>query len=336
MTTHLLDYWVARAPSPDNQARVVAAVEVARRVAADRDGATLGQRIAAVRLMGKAALRWSLSGGGMTAITWGEEAITLAPELDSPTATIDAILGHTTAAIFTQTPVDVYAALSEVVRLCTQIDDQFSMAFAGVGVAVGVGAVDQEQAEPILAIGVAAAHRSGNPHAIALTSLGQGTLLARTGRIDGALVSLAEAVARFTEMGDERLANAARSEIAHALRRAGRTDEALAAYRDTIRRWVRTGARGAVAHQLESIAFMDIDSGDLVRAARLLGAAASLRDASRNPMTSNEVPEHAANLERLRERLDSEVVDAELAAGRRLSMAEAVALAVAADAATAT
>ena len=137
-------------------------------------------------------------------------------------------------------------------------------------------------------------------------------------------------------MGDERLANAARSEIAHALRRAGRTDEALAAYRDTIRRWVRTGARGAVAHQLESIAFMDIDSGDLVRAARLLGAAASLRDASRNPMTSNEVPEHAANLERLRERLGSEVVDAELAAGRRLSMAEAVALAVAADAATAT
>jgi hypothetical protein len=332
LTTHLLDYWVARSPSPENQARVVAAVEMARRVAVDRAGAASEQRIAAVRLMGKAALSWALSGGGMTAIDWGAEAMAVAPELDSPQATIDANLGHTTAAIFTQTPVDIRARLAEMILLANGIDDQFSMAFAGVGVAVGVGAVDHEQAAPLLALGVAAAHRSGNPHAIALTSLGVGTLLARTGRTDEAQVSLAEAVARFSEMGNERLANAARSEIAHALRRAGRTDEAMAAYRDTIARWVRSGARGAVAHQLESIAFLGIDSGAADRPARLLGAAASLREASRNPMTTNEVPEHAAYLEQLRERLGSHAVDEALAAGRRLSMADAVALAFAEDA----
>ena len=217
-----------------------------------------------------------------------------------------------------------------MILLANGIDDQFSMAFAGVGVAVGVGAVDQEQAAPLLALGVAAAHRSGNPHAIALTSLGVGTLAARTGRTDEARVSLAEAVERFSEMGNERLANAARSEMAHAFRRVGRTDEALTAYRDTMARWVRSGARGAVAHQLESVAFLRIDAGESARPARLLGAAATLRETSRNPMTTNEVPEHAASVDKLRERLGPEAVEAEIATGRRLSMDVAVALAFAA------
>jgi hypothetical protein len=265
----------------------------------------------------------------MTAIDWGAEALAIAPELGDPQATIDANLGHTVAAIFTQTPVDIQGRLGEMIVLANGIDDQFSMAFAGVGVAVGVGAVDYDQVEPLLALGVTAAQRSGNPHAIALSSLGVGSLLARTGRTDEARTSLGEAVARFSEMGNERLANAARSEIAHAYRREGRTDQAMDTYRDTIMRWVRMGARGAVAHQLESVAFVDIDTGQDIPAARLLGAAQSLREASRNPMTTNEVPEHEDHLTRLRDRLGADAVDGELAAGRRLSMTDAVALVLA-------
>ena len=80
------------------------------------------------------------------------------------------------------------------------------------------------------AVGVAAAHRTGNPHVIAMTSMGRGTHLARSGRFDEARVSLQEAIDRFAETGDERLVEACRSELAHAVRRSGQLDEALALY----------------------------------------------------------------------------------------------------------
>ncbi|MDQ3127912.1 MAG: hypothetical protein M3Q66_05575, partial [Chloroflexota bacterium] len=112
-------------------------------------------------------------------------------------------------------------------------------------------------------------------------------------------------------------------------RRAGDIDEALALYRVSIGRWVRTGHRGAVAHQLESIAFGFIVGGDLDRAARLLGAAAALREIARSPMVRAEQIEHDDWLARLRTAADPAQIDKELAAGRRLSMAEAVALATA-------
>ena len=119
--------------------------------------------------------------------------------------------------------------------------------------------------------------------------------------------------------------------MAHVVRRSGDTDEALALYRLSIQRWVRTGHRGAVAHQLESIAFAFIVRGEPDRAARLLGAAAALREVARSPMVQAEQIEHDDWLARLRTAVGSSVVDDGLAAGRRLTMDEAVALAVAAS-----
>jgi tetratricopeptide (TPR) repeat protein len=157
--------------------------------------------------------------------------------------------------------------------------------------------------------------------------MGQGNVLARSGRFDEARVRLQEAIDRFAELGDERLADACRSEVAHVLRRAGQLDEALELYRFTIQRWVRTGNRGAVAHQLESIAFALIVQGSTERAARLLGAAAVLREESRSPMIQAEQLEHDEWLARLRGSAGAAAIDDVLAAGRRISMAEAVALA---------
>ena len=130
--------------------------------------------------------------------------------------------------------------------------------------------------------------------------MGQGNVLARSGRFDEARGRLQEAIDRFSELGDERLADACRSEVAHVFRRAGQLDEALELYRDTIQRWVRTGNRGAVAHQLESIAFALIAQGSTERAARLIGAAAVLREESRSPMIQAEQLEHDDWLARLR------------------------------------
>ena len=160
--------------------------------------------------------------------------------------------------------------------------------------------------------------------------MGQGNLLARSGRFDEARARLQEGIDRFAEIGDERLADACRSEMAHVVRRAGEIDESLALYRTSIQRWVRTGHRGAIAHQLESIAFAFIVRADLDRAARLLGAAAALRETARSPMVQAEQIEYVEWLDRLHESADSAQIDKDLAAGRRMSMTEAVALAIAA------
>jgi tetratricopeptide (TPR) repeat protein len=325
----LLDYWVARVPSPENQARVTAAVAAAREILAGPPEPTREQRILAVRILGKAATKWALSGGADVALGWAEQAVPIAQEIGDPRALIDALLGHTTSRIFTGARGDIRAWLDEVVRQATGIGDWFSIAFAASGVAVSLGSFEPAEVEELLATGAEAAHRSGNPHVIALTAMGHGNLLARSGRFDEARTRLQEGIDRFAEVGDERLGDACRSEMAHVVRRAGDIDEALALYRVSIGRWVRTGHRGAVAHQLESIAFAFIVGGDPDRAARLLGAAAAVREIARSPMVRAEQIEHDEWLVRLRTAAGGSVVDAGLAAGRRLSMEQAVALAIA-------
>ncbi|MBA2721130.1 MAG: hypothetical protein H0U52_18100 [Chloroflexi bacterium] len=329
MGVALLDYWVARVPSPDNQARVFAAVAAARTLLAGPPEPTRDQRILAVRLLGTAATRWALSGRADVAIGWAEQAVTIAQELGDPRAHIDALLGHTTSRIFTGARGDIRGWFDEVVRQASEIGDWFSIAFAASGVAVGLGSFEPLEVEKLLASGAEAARRSGNPHVIALTAMGQGNLLARSGRFDEARARLQEGIDRFAEIGDERLADACRSEMAHVVRRAGDIEEALALYRVSIQRWVRTGHRGAVAHQLESIAFAFIVRADPDRAARLLGAAAALREDARSPMTQAEQIEHDDWLRRLRMSPDGSTVAGAIAAGRSLPMADAVALALA-------
>jgi tetratricopeptide (TPR) repeat protein len=232
-----------------------------------------------------------------------------------------------TARIFTGARGDIRGWLGEVLRKATEIGDWFAIAFAASGVAVSLASFESTDVEELLATGADAAHRSGNPHVIALTAMGQGNLLARSGRFDEARARLQEGIDRFAEIGDERLADACRSEVAHVARRAGDLDEALALYRVSIERWVRTGNRGAVAHQLESIAFAHAAQGSIERAATLLGAAAAIREAAHSPMLQAEQVEHDEWLDRLHASPDGALVDAAMVAGRALPMAEAVALA---------
>jgi len=329
MAVALLDYWIARVPSPDNEARVIAAIAAARAILVGPPAPTDEQKILAARLLGRAARKWSLSGRADIAIDWAEQAVPLAQEVGDPQALIDAMIGQTTARIFTGARGDIHGWLDEVIRQATGIGDSFSIAFAASGVAVSLVSGDPELVEELLAVGVEAAHRSGNPHVIALTAMGQGNLLARSGRLAEARVRLQEGIDRFADLGDERLADASRSEVAHVLRRAGNLDEALAMYRVTILGWVRTGNRGAVAHQLENVAFALIARGALEEAARLLGAAAALRESAHSPMIQAEQIEHDQWFERLRAEGDPATVEPAYAAGRRLTMADAVALAIA-------
>src|SRR5262249_7976726 len=134
-------------------------------------------------------------------------------------------------------------------------------------------------------------------------------------------------IARFAEIGDVRLGLASRSDLAHALRRGGRLDEAMAVYAETIGGWVHLGHRGAGANQLENIAFLDLERGRIDRAPRLLAAAEAIREAAEAPMAFDEAPELEDYVRRLRATGPAEEIDAGWGAGRELTLAEAVALA---------
>jgi hypothetical protein len=142
-------------------------------------------------------------------------------------------------------------------------------------------------------------------------------------------VAFGVAIQRFTELGDERLALASRSDLAHALRRGGRLEDALVIYRETIVGWVHLGHRGAVANQLENVAYLRAERGEHEPAVRLLGAADAIREAANAQMAFDEEPEYTAALDGLRATIGDAAFEVAWSTGRAMSQPDAVALALA-------
>ena len=219
----------------------------------------------------------------------------------------------------------------EALEVATRLDDPARLTNAQTAVAMLEAAADPVAAVGWLELATESAGRSGSPWAIGVAFQMRGRVAAQIDRLVDAQGFFREAQARFEEVGDTRFSLSAQSEHAHALRRAGAIDEADAEYRQTIRGWQRTGNRGAVANQLESLAFTALAKGDVARATRLLGAAEALREQSGDPMTAHERVEYDADVDRLRGDLDPAAFGAAWAEGRRLTAGAAVALAVAGE-----
>ena len=132
----------------------------------------------------------------------------------------------------------------------------------------------------------------------------------------------------FQELGDRHRLNMVRSELAHIDRYEGRLDKAEAAYRETILGWKRLGHRAAIAHQLESFAFIAQAREDGQRAARLYAAAEALRESVGIPMTPSEKVEYDAEIARLRAGMDEKAFAAAWSEGGALSLEQAVAFAL--------
>ena len=188
--------------------------------------------------------------------------------------------------------------------------------------------LDHATGEALLLRGNEAARRSGSPYAIGSAAVAHGRVLGKAGRTDESVATFGIAIDRFSEIGDERFVLSARSDMAHALRRGGRMDEAHALYRKTIGGWVHLGHRGAVANQLENIAYIAVARGQAERAARLLAAAEAIREAANAPMAFDEVPEMAAFVERLRTLAEPANIDGWWQIGRSTSSPDAIAFAI--------
>jgi predicted ATPase/class 3 adenylate cyclase len=117
--------------------------------------------------------------------------------------------------------------------------------------------------------------------------------------------------------------------MAHLLRREEHFDEAKAFYNQSIVGWQELGHKSAVAHQIECFAYIAIERGQHVHAARLLGAAGEARrrlDAlSQDPQ---EISELARAMEQLAEVMGKEERDRAVAEGRLIELDSAVEIAL--------
>jgi hypothetical protein len=130
------------------------------------------------------------------------------------------------------------------------------------------------------------------------------------------------------EMGDQLSVTGHQSEMGHVARQMGNYREALALYRETLPDWQKIGHRGAVAHQLECMAFIAKAQEQGERAVRLMSAAEALRVASNSPRTPQERIEYDRELAGLRAGMDERTFALLWAEGGSMSMEQAIELAM--------
>jgi predicted ATPase len=128
----------------------------------------------------------------------------------------------------------------------------------------------------------------------------------------------------FREVGDMHGVNMVRSELAHLERYEGHYQEAKAMYQESIVEWKRIGHRAAIAHQLECFASIAKIEEQGQRAARLFGAAESLREKIDIPMTAMEHVEYEREISDLKAGMDEKVFESSWAEGRDMTMEQAI------------
>ena len=328
MSRAMLEYWRSRSVGAEALDRVDRAVTLAGSLPEPPPDARPEREILVARTLAAAALASATWGDPVAARGWADRAVALARSSGDAVVLLDALSAQSLAKLFSGDDRDPVRAAAEVIALGEQLGDWSSVAFAASGLAMHHAPSDTAASIGWLERATEAAQRSGNPSAIAFTALARGRIHGFGGQIDEARRAFLEALTRFGEIDDRRFQLVARSDFAHALRRAGNEAEAETEYRATMHEWQHLGNRGAVANQLENIGFLARARGDVSRAARLLGAAEALREVAGASMLAIERAEYDAELVRLRLALAPATLAEAWAEGRSLTMDEAVALAL--------
>ena len=320
-------YWRSRGNGLQFVAWLDEAVERVRALPPTGDlGRDRGRAILLSRLLSAAAFAASTRTSG-SRVQQAEEGLVLARSLGDHDAIIEALGALWTTKWFAGATDGLREIAEASLAEATLVDDPYELSMAEAALAAASALDDPVEAERRLRSAADHARRSGNAFAIAFVSMNFARILGWLGRMDDARGVFDDAYAAYVETGDERLALATRSDLGHALRAAGDLDAAAAIYRQTIHGWEDRGERGAIANQFESFAFIAIERGDLIRAATLLGAAESLRDASGAHMVVLEQRTYDASVADLRARLDPSELATAWTAGGAMSVPSAVELA---------
>ena len=331
MCVVLTRYWRARVMGSEGLDRMVGAIEAVQRIPAAETESEARQRAVLVARGRAGAALLALHRGHPEGPRMADEAVTAAQATGDPATIVDAASTYLMVQALLPGGRDVEALRTTfrvALAAASSLGDPTRLARLQSTMAMIDASSDPQSADAWLERAAEAAQRSGNPQEIASISQTRGRVASRTGRLADAQRWFAHAQGQFRELGDHRFELSAQSELAHVLRRSGELDAAQAEYRQTIRGWQRSGNRGAVANQLESMAFIALARGETERSVRLLGAADALREASGSPMMAQERVEYEDEVLRLRTALAGTAFDEGWSEGRAMSVEAAVALAL--------
>jgi tetratricopeptide (TPR) repeat protein len=187
-----------------------------------------------------------------------------------------------------------------------------------------------EEARPHSETASEMAGKIDNPYRSGEVLRAQSILATLQGDNDQAEKALRHAIDNFAAINFQRFLLVSQSDLAHLLRRTGRIEEALEIYRETIVKWQEHANIPALAHQLESFAFVAIARGQHEPAARLLGKARKTRKKVGAESTNNfEIEELNSAMEQLTEALGETERDRLMREGEKMSLDEATAFALA-------
>ena len=214
----------------------------------------------------------------------------------------------------------------EAVALARDVGDQFLLGNALANLA-GVTAMTQGDLEKVRSYHKEAfqlLQETGSHWVIAMTRFGYALFTSVQGNYAESRSQFEACIPLFTELKDRHRLAMVRSELAHLERREGRFQKARSLYRETIQEWQRVGHRAAVAHELECLAFVVKAQEEDQRAARLFGAAESLREHINIPMNPPERIEYDREVNDLRASMEEAAFAKAWAEGRALTMEQAI------------
>ena len=336
MSLSMRSYWRLRSVGSEGLERLDQAVGLARSLwPAHGSPQTLEGSVVLARTLATAAQAHALWADAIVARDWADEALVLARRTGDERALSLALSAAFLVAVFSSQLDGVDRAAEALRDVAARQGDWWSLVYV-----YWVAAEIARHDEPALAMArveeaTDAARRSGNPATIAFAALARGAITSYVAGLADARPWFERAIAGYRAIGDRRFEVIAQSDLAHALRHGGTLDEAEALYGETIREWLHLGNRGALANQLESVAYLALARGHGSRAARLLGAAEALREVAGSPMQAmgTEHEDYDVAVARLREGPDRATVDEAWAEGRRLTADAAVESALAAPSA---
>jgi predicted ATPase/class 3 adenylate cyclase/DNA-binding XRE family transcriptional regulator len=227
------------------------------------------------------------------------------------------LLGHTEAA---------YAAAEEAVALAREVGDKVTLggALSNMAGVISLTEHDLKKMRAYVEEGIRLLKEAGSQWATAMTLYGYGAFASRQGFYDEARLHFKDSLALLTELKDRHRLTMIHSEFAHLERQQGHFAEAEALYRETIQEWQNIGHRAAIAHQLESFAFMAKAQEEDRRAAKLFGAAEILRENTNLPMNVVEQVEYDREVNDLRANMDEASFAKAWAEGRAMTMEQAI------------
>jgi predicted ATPase/class 3 adenylate cyclase len=188
---------------------------------------------------------------------------------------------------------------------------------------------DHDQADALQEDALARFRELDDASAIATVLNNLGVTADDRGDLDRARQLYEEALELQRESGDTQSIAIYLGNLGEVVRDQGDFAGASAYYRESLHLWHQLKDRWNLTATLDGMAGLAISTGQPERAARLLGAAAGLRDAVKAILPANERADHEKNVAAIRDTLGDAALDEAWDLGRALTLDDAVAEALA-------